>query len=1003
MTNKPKIMFDQIKTMIADPGIKLISFDIFDTLLVRPSCFPTDIFYLLDGEAKEILHDNSIDFYSIRLRAEAEAKEELAKNNHSNGEITLTQIYDFISRKYNVEKTSIQKLIEAEIKLEADILRVRKPIIEIYREALSSGKKVVLTSDFYFEKENLEIILKSVGITGYYRLYISSELKKRKDTGELYTELVKNENVKPSEILHLGDNYNSDVISALNSGLTAFHIPSNYEIFFSDNLMHKNIWKDIKLFSPSERILLGIIINKVANDFLQNENYTDTFADKFSLGYYGLGPFLFSLAHFIISNEFIQNNYNNINFASRDGYLPKIIYDLIRNNRPEYLESRYIYGGRQAYNIASYEGDVFKYLTAKTNHLSEYTLVNLFDTLVKKNYLDEKYPSEWLNKSNFNEDKEDGFKKLKKILSKHHAEIKQILDERKNSVSDYYNKEINLNNERRSITFDVGYSGSISEGISPLINGKVDKLYLWQTRKNEISDKKNGTNSIVLCGYQDEDKEKPPVFLAIEELFSPLEKSCTGFKKAGDKIFPIFEDELQFPAKMKNDLKEIQEGTITFAKDVLNILDKYSKHFQFSSIHKFLNPFYYSFNSATDNSIHLLDDICFNDNFSRNNQISLSSKIEERNKNYFHRTNFLREELIFTNRVSDVSQNKLRIGIHLHLYNIEQAPLFVHNLQNAPYKFDLFISIVNKKYKEIVSRYFNHYSLPSLEKIVIEVFPNRGRDVAPWLVGFNKELKTYDLVCHIHTKKSVHFNWGNSWSEYLLDNLISPAAFSEIVNYFNTHEDLGVVFPPIYHGIYKFWVENSYSHLGLYNLPEVCSALLQKIGIKKDLDRNAMFFSVGNMFWYRTKALTPLLNLNLKYTNFPEEPIPVDGTIAHAIERLHSIVADSQGYKTINYINQDELIDKYHKNVLVNVLDLDDHKENLKELFDDLINIFLEQERFFDAVLILYRFYREKHINTFIKDKAAKIQKIVNEKIDREGVEFKSYNQLLERSSILYK
>jgi lipopolysaccharide biosynthesis protein len=40
------------------------------------------------------------------------------------------------------------------------------------------------------------------------------------------------------------------------------------------------------------------------------------------------------------------------------------------------------------------------------------------------------------------------------------------------------------------------------------------------------------------------------------------------------------------------------------------------------------------------------------------------------------------------------------------------------------------------------------------------------------------------------------------------------------------------------------------------------------------------------MFWARTCALTRLIELNLGWNDYPQEPLPYDGTLLHAIERL---------------------------------------------------------------------------------------------------------------------
>jgi lipopolysaccharide biosynthesis protein len=43
--------------------------------------------------------------------------------------------------------------------------------------------------------------------------------------------------------------------------------------------------------------------------------------------------------------------------------------------------------------------------------------------------------------------------------------------------------------------------------------------------------------------------------------------------------------------------------------------------------------------------------------------------------------------------------------------------------------------------------------------------------------------------------------------------------------------------------------------------------------------------------------LKPLFNLKLGWSDYPEEPLPNDGTILHALERLLPFVAQHAGYR----------------------------------------------------------------------------------------------------------
>ncbi len=50
------------------------------------------------------------------------------------------------------------------------------------------------------------------------------------------------------------------------------------------------------------------------------------------------------------------------------------------------------------------------------------------------------------------------------------------------------------------------------------------------------------------------------------------------------------------------------------------------------------------------------------------------------------------------------------------------------------------------------------------------------------------------------------------------------------------------------------------------------------------------------MFWARTAAIKPLLDLGLGFYDFPEEQGQTDGTLAHAIERLFYLVCEEAGF-----------------------------------------------------------------------------------------------------------
>ena len=83
------------------------------------------------------------------------------------------------------------------------------------------------------------------------------------------------------------------------------------------------------------------------------------------------------------------------------------------------------------------------------------------------------------------------------------------------------------------------------------------------------------------------------------------------------------------------------------------------------------------------------------------------------------------------------------------------------------------------------------------------------------------------------------------------------------------------------------------------------ASLLEKLGIEVGANQPPVF-PTGSMFWFRPKALMPLLELDLKLNDFePDERAPrdpeagsiIDGAIIHALERTICYVTTAASYR----------------------------------------------------------------------------------------------------------
>ncbi len=179
----------------------------------------------------------------------------------------------------------------------------------------------------------------------------------------------------------------------------------------------------------------------------------------------------------------------------------------------------------------------------------------------------------------------------------------------------------------------------------------------------------------------------------------------------------------------------------------------------------------------------------------------------------------------------------------------------------------------------------------------VRVFPNRGRDVAPKLVGFRDIYEHYDIFLHAHTKKSPHGGEPLSgWRDYLLASLCGSEEIAASALKLFDDPQVGIVFP-----------QHLFELRGILNWGydfDDAKKLLGRMGIQLDKDR-VLEFPSGSMFWGRSAALKKLLDLDLSFEDFPEEAGQIDGTLAHAIERSILFAAERAGYEWRKVIRRD--------------------------------------------------------------------------------------------------
>lgn len=209
---KTESVLDQESVFTKATGYDVISFDIFDTLLFRNVKRPTDIFRLLEQE-------NHVPRFA-RLREAAEHKARQKKYNGCGSyEITIDEIYQMAELKCMLPSKT---MIANEIAKELECCYANPAMAALIERLSMTNVSIIAVSDMYLTEPVLMELLQNCGFTNIKAVFVSSKYGVSKSSGELF-EVVKQELGRNKRILHIGDNFRSDVLMCEKMNWDALH------------------------------------------------------------------------------------------------------------------------------------------------------------------------------------------------------------------------------------------------------------------------------------------------------------------------------------------------------------------------------------------------------------------------------------------------------------------------------------------------------------------------------------------------------------------------------------------------------------------------------------------------------------------------------------------------------------------------------------------------------------------------------------------------------------
>lgn len=526
---------------------EVISFDVFDTIIMRRVLKPEDIFTIVESKCDEgILKER---FKKWRMEAE--------KTCTANNKIpSLDDIYELFGKKYYLEKEIINQLKQWEIEQEKKCIIARDRMVDIYHYLVSCGKKVYFTSDMYLSSDVIQELLKQCGIEDGYELLVSCELYASKQDGSLFRRL--KEIARREKILHIGDHQVIDGVMAGKNGIDSFTILSSYDLLASSSCVH--VFDCIH--TQDDRNYLGYFASVMLNDPFALSKYTG----KIFLSSYRdialiIYPMTIMFLTYIIENA---KRYNCIIFPSRDGFFLYQLYNQIRNNKKELglPEAKYVYASRMALSRA-----------AISNKKSFIVLIDkLFSdqTLNCKEYILNQFEIELSEEFDFSSGKlieKWGRKGLIKKLSKYYLEITEKL-EKHQSVYLKYLSDLGLNKQNSLAMVDIVSYGTQVYCLSQILHQEIDMIALgttdvpnkYMTNKDQVFSvfgniNKKADGTIYSCS------NFSVIHLLLEVLYASTDGQFTGFS---ENYSPIFQ----------NQTKYNEDLVVGVQREIVNIMEE---------------------------------------------------------------------------------------------------------------------------------------------------------------------------------------------------------------------------------------------------------------------------------------------------------------------------------------------------------------------------------------------------------------------------------------------
>jgi hypothetical protein len=553
----------QTEIFKAIDAAQCVSFDLFDTLLVRMVKNPADIFGIIES-TREVSG-----FKQVRINAEKEARE-----RSSSGVVTLDEIYSLMTPEY-------QNLKADEITAEKKLCKAHPVTFQYYQHALQSGKKIAITADTYLTREVVDSLLKENGITAFQYLLLSYEVSKTGD--DLLKAQVDQAKVTPDLMLHfekatfdaskqVEESDEEETVIQFpepqdNLGIKKIEIPGFVsEYGAKSNSGYFALLNNKFEYDPAVTLHESLVAyHNAAN---QDEDYWKNF------GYKYIGILAAGYVDWVID----QARKKGISFLLfiRNGSILRQIADIMAAG----MSSDSINASRRLYSIAgiSDRKDVKQIVLAHAKGLSYEDLWQ--EISIESQELYAAYTGEFPDQLKTIRSAKD-INAIDQFFRDHDDELQTVIMQEREALRGYLGAKNVLTNKIAFI--DLGWEGSSAKGIAALTDSVAENAYFYYLGTEACCTNGLNVSSWLLdhgasTGAKNANvlKNEGYILQILELAFASPEAAIVKIQKNGEYSEPVYSAVDGFKQKRADISRQIADGAVAYAIDYINIARDYT-------------------------------------------------------------------------------------------------------------------------------------------------------------------------------------------------------------------------------------------------------------------------------------------------------------------------------------------------------------------------------------------------------------------------------------------